>query len=84
SVDWERVSAQEAAKGVEDGTYFASLTVPADFSRSVATVPHARRGRPTARQRGFRTRSTGLFRRRRGVRVVDRPRGRAEHSWDPG
>lgn len=38
SVDWERVSAQEAAKGVEDGTYFASLTVPADFSRSVATV----------------------------------------------
>ncbi|MEL4163619.1 YhgE/Pip domain-containing protein [Corynebacterium bovis] len=38
SVDWDRVSAAEAAKGVEDGTYFASLTVPADFSRSVATV----------------------------------------------
>ncbi|CAM5360369.1 YhgE/Pip family protein [Streptomyces griseomycini] len=35
--DWREVSAEEARRGVEDGTYYLSLTVPADFSRRVAS-----------------------------------------------
>ncbi|WP_079426138.1 YhgE/Pip domain-containing protein [Streptomyces katrae] len=35
--DWHVVSADEAAKGLEDGTYFLSLTMPADFSEKVAS-----------------------------------------------
>ncbi|MGW0081847.1 YhgE/Pip family protein [Streptomyces sp. NPDC003393] len=35
--DWHRVSAEEARRGVEDGTYYLSLTVPADFSRRIAS-----------------------------------------------
>ncbi|GGQ37049.1 YhgE/Pip family protein [Streptomyces mutabilis] len=35
--DWHEVSAAEARRGVEDGTYYLSLTVPADFSRRIAS-----------------------------------------------
>ncbi|GAB2839572.1 YhgE/Pip domain-containing protein [Streptomyces deserti] len=35
--DWREVSAAEARAGVEDGTYYLSLTMPADFSRRVAS-----------------------------------------------
>ncbi|MFI8087530.1 YhgE/Pip family protein [Streptomyces sp. NPDC086080] len=35
--DWREVSADEARRGVEDGTYYLSLTVPADFSRRIAS-----------------------------------------------
>ncbi|MFC6062349.1 YhgE/Pip domain-containing protein [Streptomyces ochraceiscleroticus] len=35
--DWHPVSAADAAKGVESGTYYLSLTVPADFSTSIAS-----------------------------------------------
>ncbi|MGW6296717.1 YhgE/Pip family protein [Streptomyces sp. NPDC055058] len=35
--DWREVSAQEARRGVEDGTYYLSLTMPADFSRRIAS-----------------------------------------------
>lgn len=35
--DWHRVSATEAAEGVEDGTYYLSLTMPADFSSRIAS-----------------------------------------------
>lgn len=35
--DWHRVSAAEAAEGVEDGTYYLSLTMPADFSSRIAS-----------------------------------------------
>ncbi|WP_030203592.1 YhgE/Pip domain-containing protein [Streptomyces sp. NRRL S-87] len=35
--DWRDVSAAEAAKGVEDGTYYLSLTMPADFSTRLAS-----------------------------------------------
>ncbi|MEU6401777.1 YhgE/Pip domain-containing protein [Streptomyces sp. NPDC046985] len=35
--DWRRVSAEEARRGVEDGSYYLSLTVPADFSRRIAS-----------------------------------------------
>ncbi|MEU5210733.1 YhgE/Pip domain-containing protein [Streptomyces sp. NPDC020742] len=35
--DWRPVGAREAADGVEDGTYYLSLTVPADFSRRIAS-----------------------------------------------
>ncbi|MEU1948798.1 YhgE/Pip domain-containing protein [Streptomyces sp. NPDC020125] len=35
--DWHRTSAAEARKGVADGTYYLSLTVPSDFSRQIAT-----------------------------------------------
>ncbi|MET7489148.1 YhgE/Pip domain-containing protein [Streptomyces sp. NPDC005538] len=35
--DWHEVSAATARKGVEDGTYYLSLTMPADFSARVAS-----------------------------------------------
>ncbi|MGW1516888.1 YhgE/Pip family protein [Streptomyces sp. NPDC001436] len=35
--DWRVVSADEAAKGLEDGTYFLSLTMPADLSEKIAS-----------------------------------------------
>ncbi|MEV0369210.1 YhgE/Pip domain-containing protein [Streptomyces sp. NPDC050636] len=34
---WEEVSAADAAKGVENGTYYLSLTVPKDFSKRIAS-----------------------------------------------
>ncbi|WP_432140764.1 YhgE/Pip family protein [Streptomyces sp. bgisy084] len=34
---WEDVSAADAAKGVENGTYYLSLTVPRDFSERIAS-----------------------------------------------
>ncbi|MFG3527934.1 YhgE/Pip family protein [Streptomyces sp. NPDC047917] len=35
--DWHEVSSAEADKGVEDGTYYLSLTMPSDFSRRIAS-----------------------------------------------
>ncbi|WP_326663226.1 YhgE/Pip domain-containing protein [Streptomyces sp. NBC_00385] len=35
--EWHEVSAAEAGQGVEDGTYYLSLTMPADFSRRIAS-----------------------------------------------
>ncbi|MFG2140676.1 YhgE/Pip family protein [Streptomyces sp. NPDC048650] len=35
--DWRPVDAKEAARGVEDGSYYLSLSIPADFSRRVAS-----------------------------------------------
>ncbi|MFF6997128.1 YhgE/Pip family protein [Streptomyces sp. NPDC008313] len=35
--EWHEVSAAEARGGVEDGTYYLSLTMPADFSRRIAS-----------------------------------------------
>ncbi|WP_411150354.1 YhgE/Pip family protein [Streptomyces sp. A30] len=35
--DWHEVSAAEARAGVEDGRYYLSLTMPADFSRRIAS-----------------------------------------------
>ncbi|MYS88079.1 MULTISPECIES: YhgE/Pip domain-containing protein [Streptomyces] len=35
--DWQEVSAAEARRGVEDGTYYLSLTMPADFSERIAS-----------------------------------------------
>ncbi|MDO0932462.1 YhgE/Pip domain-containing protein [Streptomyces sp. DG2A-72] len=35
--DWREVSAAEARAGVEDGTYYLSLTMPTDFSRRIAS-----------------------------------------------
>ncbi|MGR6969913.1 YhgE/Pip family protein [Streptomyces cynarae] len=35
--EWHRVSAAEARKGVEDGTYYLSLTMPSDFSAKIAS-----------------------------------------------
>ncbi|MEG1494062.1 MAG: YhgE/Pip domain-containing protein [Gordonibacter sp.] len=37
-LQWNFVSADEAQKGLEDGRYFMTCTVPADFSASVASV----------------------------------------------
>ncbi|QNS06718.1 YhgE/Pip family protein [Streptomyces xanthii] len=34
---WHEVSAAQAAQGVEDGTYYLSLTMPADFSKRIAS-----------------------------------------------
>ncbi|MFE7278180.1 YhgE/Pip family protein [Streptomyces sp. NPDC057623] len=35
--DWREVSAAEAEKGVENGDYYLSLTMPADFSERIAS-----------------------------------------------
>ncbi|QEU94932.1 YhgE/Pip family protein [Streptomyces kanamyceticus] len=35
--DWHEVSDEEARKGVEDGTYYLSLTMPSDFSKRIAS-----------------------------------------------
>ncbi|AJT66947.3 hypothetical protein T261_5321 [Streptomyces lydicus] len=35
--DWKEVSAADAAKGLEDGTYYLSLTVPKNFSERIAS-----------------------------------------------
>lgn len=35
--DWHEVSAGEARQGVEDGTYYLSLTMPPDFSKRVGS-----------------------------------------------
>ncbi|MCY0917894.1 YhgE/Pip domain-containing protein [Streptomyces sp. H27-G5] len=35
--DWREVDADEAAKGLEEGTYYLSLTMPADFSAKIAS-----------------------------------------------
>ncbi|MFE9029802.1 YhgE/Pip family protein [Streptomyces iakyrus] len=35
--DWQEVSAAEARRGVEDGSYYLSLTLPADFSARIAS-----------------------------------------------
>lgn len=35
--DWREVSAEEAAEGLENGTYYLSLTMPADFSAKIAS-----------------------------------------------
>lgn len=36
--DWQAVSSTQAAKGLEDGTYYLSLTVPSDFSARLASI----------------------------------------------
>lgn len=35
--EWHEVSDAEARRGVEDGTYYLSLTLPSDFSRRIAS-----------------------------------------------
>jgi putative membrane protein len=35
--EWHETGAAEAARGVEDGTYYLSLTIPSDFSERVAS-----------------------------------------------
>lgn len=35
--DWHEVSSAQADRGVEDGTYYLSLTMPADFSKRIAS-----------------------------------------------
>ncbi|GGU88578.1 membrane protein [Streptomyces albospinus] len=35
--DWKEVSAKDAAKGLEEGKYYLSLTVPENFSRRIAS-----------------------------------------------
>lgn len=35
--DWREVSAEDAAKGLDNGTYYLSLTMPADFSEKIAS-----------------------------------------------
>ncbi|WP_405803238.1 YhgE/Pip family protein [Streptomyces sp. NBC_01187] len=37
SFDWHETSAADARKGVEDGRYYLSLTVPSDFSKRVSS-----------------------------------------------
>lgn len=37
-LDWHPTDADDAAKGVEDGTYYLSLTIPQDFSANAVSV----------------------------------------------
>lgn len=37
-LQWNFVSADQAQKGLEDGTYYMTCTIPADFSKSVASA----------------------------------------------
>ncbi|WP_459610476.1 YhgE/Pip family protein [Corynebacterium urogenitale] len=37
-VDWQFVSAQEAADGLRDGRFFVSVTIPKDFSAAVTSI----------------------------------------------
>lgn len=37
-ITWSEVSAEEAAEGVKDGTYYFSLELPENFSRAVTSV----------------------------------------------
>ena len=37
-LQWNFVSAEDAQKGLEDGAYYMTCTIPADFSKSVASV----------------------------------------------
>ena len=37
-LQWHFVSADEAQRGLEDGTYFMTCTIPSDFSASVASA----------------------------------------------
>lgn len=36
--DWEAASPSQAAQGLEDGTYYLSVTIPSDFSARLASV----------------------------------------------
>jgi putative membrane protein len=45
-LDWHPVSAREAARGVADGTYYVSLTIPSDFSADL-TSPSRDRESPS-------------------------------------
>ena len=36
--DWKATSADDAAKGLEDGRYYAVLTIPSDFSATLNTL----------------------------------------------
>jgi putative membrane protein len=36
-LDWRPVGADEAARGVADGTYYVSLTIPSEFSRNLTS-----------------------------------------------
>ncbi|WP_232831919.1 YhgE/Pip domain-containing protein [Nocardiopsis sp. FIRDI 009] len=44
-LDWRLVDAEEAARGLSDGTYYVSLTIPADFSENL-TSPSRDREEP--------------------------------------
>ena len=37
-LDWHATDAADAAEGVEDGTYYLSLTIPSDFSANAVSV----------------------------------------------
>ncbi|WP_083924272.1 YhgE/Pip domain-containing protein [Nocardiopsis lucentensis] len=44
-LDWQLVDAEEAARGLGDGTYYVTLTIPADFSENL-TSPSRDREEP--------------------------------------
>ncbi|MFI6900441.1 YhgE/Pip family protein [Nonomuraea sp. NPDC050394] len=51
--DWRRTTAQEAADGVNDGSFYLSLTIPRDFSANLAS-PSDDKGTPSPAQLGLR------------------------------
>ena len=43
-LDWRLVDADEAARGVADGTYYVSLTIPSNFSENLTSPSRDREG----------------------------------------
>ncbi|WP_226346107.1 YhgE/Pip domain-containing protein [Agilicoccus flavus] len=50
NLDWTPTDARGARAGLEDGTYYAVLTIPADFSASAVSTADADRARPAQLQ----------------------------------
>ncbi|MDQ0176779.1 YhgE/Pip domain-containing protein [Bacillus chungangensis] len=47
NLGWTFVNEEEALKGVKEGDYYASLTIPADFSKKIGTVLTDELSKPT-------------------------------------
>ncbi|WP_165372778.1 YhgE/Pip domain-containing protein [Pengzhenrongella frigida] len=57
TLDWQLTDAGDAEKGLTDGTYQAVLTIPADFSATIAALSKAGRGEGTAEPATIQVRS---------------------------
>lgn len=82
--DWHQVSAAEAREGVENGTYYLSLTMPTDFSKRIASsAGNSPRPAPSRSVRTTRTTtSSGRSHGRSSPRCAGRrPRRRRGPSW---
>ena len=54
SLGWQLTDAKDAQQGLRDGDYYAVITIPRDFSKTLCRTSRAR----TRRRRGSRCRAT--------------------------